>query len=635
MRRIRAVLTVAACALGTAGALAPSAGAVLVRLGGGRLAGVQFRAGAGPAGAPGAILGAGPLVPDNGDVDYHGGPVLHTTKPYLVFWDPSGTGVAASTQAVLKRYLSDVSTDGGETDDTYGVGRQYYDTTGFADAGQSFDATTQAISDTQAYPAQDTGNCPTVAGYSTCVSDAQIEAELTRLIAADSLPTGIGAGAPLYFVVTPPTTDVCFDAADCANTTSPNGFCAYHSSYDDGPNDVIYASIPLSILATSAKSCQDDNTTALQEPNGDVGDVVADDLSHENNEAITDPLGNAWYDTSSQQEAADNCEAYGATADPAAGFSPDAYIPIGGDATPVPPASYGTLYDQSINGGHYYTQTLWSNGNVNCEPHPAAATLTPAFGDSAPVAPGTAVGFDPTSSVASAGVSSATWSFGDGATAFASGALAKTAHAYAAAGGYTVTLTLVDADGNVASVSHAVAVGVAPAAAFHVSPPTGVAGVALSFNGSASSDPNPGATIGSYAWSFGDGAVGTGATATHVFAKAGRYQATLTVTDSLGLTASTSEAVTVAAPGRITRVSVEAKHHREYLVVTVSAPGTVRFGSKSVHATRTASFKLKLTRAQQRRRAKHHKVTLKVTVVYTPQAGPLVRSTRTVTVPAA
>jgi thermitase len=64
---------------------------------------------------------------------------------------------------------------------------------------------------------------------------------------------------------------------------------------------------------------------------------------------------------------------------------------------------------------------------------------------------------------------------------------------------------------------------------------TGVEGSAVSFDGSASSDPN-GKPITSYAWNFGDGSTGSGAVVSHTYADNGVYTVTLTVTDQSGLT---------------------------------------------------------------------------------------------------
>jgi PKD repeat protein len=63
-----------------------------------------------------------------------------------------------------------------------------------------------------------------------------------------------------------------------------------------------------------------------------------------------------------------------------------------------------------------------------------------------------------------------------------------------------------------------------------------------------------GATITNYAWSFGDGTSTSGGSATtnHTYAAAGSYPVTLTITDSAGDTASTSQTVTVGPSPTVT-----------------------------------------------------------------------------------
>ncbi|MEK7315590.1 MAG: putative Ig domain-containing protein [Candidatus Eisenbacteria bacterium] len=61
-------------------------------------------------------------------------------------------------------------------------------------------------------------------------------------------------------------------------------------------------------------------------------------------------------------------------------------------------------------------------------------------------------------------------------------------------------------------------------------PYTGVAGIAVSFNGSGSSDPD--GDVLTYSWNFGDGGSATGATPTHIYAAGGLYTVVLTVADN-------------------------------------------------------------------------------------------------------
>jgi PKD repeat protein len=84
-----------------------------------------------------------------------------------------------------------------------------------------------------------------------------------------------------------------------------------------------------------------------------------------------------------------------------------------------------------------------------------------------------------------------------------------------------------------------------PAAAATASPTSGIAPLAVDFNGAGSSDPD--GSIASYTWNFGDGATGTGPLITHTYANPGSYVATLTVADNLGATGSTTVSISVTA----------------------------------------------------------------------------------------
>jgi PKD repeat protein len=133
------------------------------------------------------------------------------------------------------------------------------------------------------------------------------------------------------------------------------------------------------------------------------------------------------------------------------------------------------------------------------------------------------------------------WDFGDGAT----GSGASATHSYAQAGTYTVKLTVTDNGGLSQSTTQDVTVAAAnqdPVASFTAQ----ASGLDVALDASGSADPD--GSITDYAWDFGDGATGSGASATHSYAQAGSYTVKLTVTDNRGATASATRTVEVAAP---------------------------------------------------------------------------------------
>jgi uncharacterized protein YjdB/PKD repeat protein len=112
-------------------------------------------------------------------------------------------------------------------------------------------------------------------------------------------------------------------------------------------------------------------------------------------------------------------------------------------------------------------------------------------------------------------------------------------HTFAATGEYTVRATVTDKDGGARSDDlGATVTATSPPNQAPIGRPggpyTGNEGAAVAFNGSASSDPD-GNTPLTYAWNFGDGTNGTGASPSHVYAQNGNYTTSLTVTDSRGL----------------------------------------------------------------------------------------------------
>jgi PKD repeat protein len=164
----------------------------------------------------------------------------------------------------------------------------------------------------------------------------------------------------------------------------------------------------------------------------------------------------------------------------------------------------------------------------------AAANIPPTAAISGPGngTEGVAVTFDGSGSTDSDGaIVSYSWNFGDNSAG--SGAIVD--HTFAA-GSYTVTLTVTDNDGAVDQaifdINVVPATSPQPPAADAGGPYNGTVGVAVQFDGSASTDPD--GNIANYAWTFGDGNTGTGVGPVHIYDVPGTYIVQLTVTDNNG-----------------------------------------------------------------------------------------------------
>lgn len=138
------------------------------------------------------------------------------------------------------------------------------------------------------------------------------------------------------------------------------------------------------------------------------------------------------------------------------------------------------------------------------------------------------------------------WNFGDGSTAIE----AMPTHTYVTAGDFQVTLVV--NDGRMDSDSAVTAASITP-------PPSNLAptanaggpydsepGLAITLDGSLSSDPNDDPLT--YAWDFGDGAMATGVAPTHAYVADGTYAISLIVNDGEfdSLAARTNATITTA-----------------------------------------------------------------------------------------
>lgn len=214
------------------------------------------------------------------------------------------------------------------------------------------------------------------------------------------------------------------------------------------------------------------------------------------------------------------------------------YWKVGGDNTwSSAPYLNGTIDEVAIY-GYVLPQSVVTNH------HSLGAGIVP---NQAPVAQFTAAGTGATVTLDASGssdpdgtIAGYAWNFGDGQT----GTGVSTTHTYAQSGIYNVTLTVTDDDGatNSTVTTFTATVNTPPTAAFTASPQ----GLTVNLDGTSSTDAQ--GPIAGYAWDFGDGQTGTGATVSHTYAGSGTRTVSLTVTDGDGATATTTQQVTVTAP---------------------------------------------------------------------------------------
>lgn len=156
---------------------------------------------------------------------------------------------------------------------------------------------------------------------------------------------------------------------------------------------------------------------------------------------------------------------------------------------------------------------------------------------------------------------------GVGCTNFASFVVTQWANVpsytdYAAIGGQTYSYRVRAYNGggyspysNIATIVAGVA-NLPPTAAMTITPTTGAAPLNVTFDGSASTDSD--GTVTSWAWSFGDGAVGTGSRTSHIYTNPGSYNVNLTVTDNSGESRLTSGSVVVTVSSIIAPANLSA-----------------------------------------------------------------------------
>jgi hypothetical protein len=344
------------------------------------------------------------------NLPYGGGPVLHSNRTHVIFWEPAGSGLTFEPgyESLVDTFLTNVATASHETGNVYGLTGQYTDAHGPAAYDSRYGGGVVA---TDPLPLNDCAEPPvTGPGWTVCLTDRQLQLEIERVIRANHLPTGPN---DVYFLLTPKGLGSCTDtsSSSCALGGNATGYCGYHSVTNDGL--ALYAVIPYNAVPPH---CSSDNPR----PNNSPADPALSSISHEHSEMITDPSGDAWID-SSGNENGDRC---------IDSFGP----PIGG--------SGASAWNEQINGGHYYLQEEWSNADGGCEPR---AKLDSVSFRAALVPPHlSSITFSARAHDPEGAIVSFRWFFGDGGRGFGR----TTIHGYARVGRYRVVLRTTDSWGN-------------------------------------------------------------------------------------------------------------------------------------------------------------------------------------------
>jgi len=285
-------------------------------------AGASSGAAAAPARAP--ILG---VVPHAGLAPTSGAGAQHALSRSTPFAGSSFLTFDASYESLINRYFTDVAHDSGGTSNVYSVGTQYTDGSGAVEYQSTFGG---SYLDHDALPSN---GCDDGAD-AVCLTDAQLQGEIQNVLRTKGWH---GSTTTMFFLLTPDGVGSCFD--NFSNQCTTNVFCAYHSSFTDSSGEpVIYANEPYD---ATINGCDPGSS-----PNTGDGDADLNTISHEHNEAITDPFGDGWWRDSDGEENGDLC---------AWDFGTKLGGTTGVDA-----------FNQLINGHHYWLQQEWSNNGSGC-----------------------------------------------------------------------------------------------------------------------------------------------------------------------------------------------------------------------------------------------------------------------------
>ncbi|HXB64343.1 MAG TPA: PKD domain-containing protein [Solirubrobacteraceae bacterium] len=391
-------------------------------------------------------------------VEYGGGPLMLSSKLYLIFWEQKAGEFASDYTEPIVQYAKDLQAEDTRTTDEFSVAEQYTNKEGKPITGKLEFGDDVTV--TASYPPLDKGEGCTKA---PCVTDSQIREEILKQIEVNHWPTD-PASAPeaQYLLYTPKgvaTCELVGKAAECA----PEDFCAYHSEIAEiGPEKkvAVYSDLPY------VSECDSGQAPSGVDGNKDT-DGTLDSEIHEIVESATDPDPDTGYTDGEGDEVADKCTY------PVSEEQPEIYgTPLGGSLTE------DTAFNQLINGHSYYTQQIWSQAPT-VTPLPAeageaagcAARIgpTPSFTAPATGETGHAIDFDGSASYdIGSEIATYEWDFGDGSPVDTTSGPTPT-HTYLKPGEYQVSLTVVDSSGKTDASTQTLPITVTGVA---VGPPT-------------------------------------------------------------------------------------------------------------------------------------------------------------------
>jgi hypothetical protein len=258
----------------------------------------------------------------------HGG-TQHAASKAKALSTPAFLTFDSSYVSLINGYFADVAHDSGGTANVYSVATQYYDNSG---AIQYQSTVGGSYVDHDPLPPSGCND----GVDAVCLTDLQLQAEIQNVLTAKGWH---GSLTNAFFLMTPTGVGSCGDAS--GSECSTNVFCAYHSDFTDLAGErVIYANEP---YEGTIGGCSGPGQGF---PNDGDADTTINTISHEHNEAITDPFGDGWVNPASNEENGDLCAyTYG---------------------SPVGVAGNGQPYNQLINGHSYSLQQEYSDKGSTC-----------------------------------------------------------------------------------------------------------------------------------------------------------------------------------------------------------------------------------------------------------------------------